>query len=196
MNVTIRCIAGQCTLVLNSEFVAKTHSHSYALTAHTKNVLVQTIKRTIKLDLRGYKWPFIRNPLCATHAFSLVISHCLRFRARRCAGNLDDGKYARVEQISWYFHRLRFLFLRLLRANLNKFIEYALACVRVYVFEIAAYKSIWFRWSWKSTLNSNRHRIYRLVWSPQQSSCVQIVYAYVAFFSAKKNISIFVIHTK
>lgn len=75
----------------------KSHCHFYATNftrtsctykhRHTcmryESAPVQTIKWTIKLDLRGYKWPFILHPLYASHALfftsSLFLSLCVSF---------------------------------------------------------------------------------------------------------------------
>lgn len=57
------------------------HKHKHTCMRY-ESAPVQTIKWTIKLDLRGYKWPFILHPLCASHAlFShpLALSVCASF---------------------------------------------------------------------------------------------------------------------
>lgn len=116
-----------------------THRDRYGTSAP-----VQTMKWTIKLDLRGYKWPFILHPLYASHAlffihilslgvcafffvddFTLSTAHkiyiylCVCVWQSRTLNTLTGRQtYAKGRiNISWYFHRLRSFLL--LRANLN-----------------------------------------------------------------------------
>lgn len=139
---------GQCTsesqIRMRTKALPSIARISYALTAATYTAtLVQTIKWTIKLDLRGYKWPFILPSIVRFSCTFRMVNLCSLLSFFQCGDFALSTVCIRKRTIWWQsgrqvckgspkYHDIFIdcgLFAVCVFANLNIFIECVGECV-------------------------------------------------------------------